>query len=269
MFIAYACALVLGAVLLIADLFVGAVQVTGVIAALWLAARGVETAGRVTLVERRRAGSPARVQVSYETPGGTFSTEGTAQRPRLGGPMPVRYHPDRPAFATTLTRPWRRTFVGIPTALAVAVGSVGLVTSASWYFGGNHTSLQAPLAEASFWGVLALAAAYIAAGRYSVLLRWRRMVPADGKVRRFDERSPVGPGILISFESTDGHEEFWSQAGIVPAGVGDTVTVHYDPDKAATSATVRTARDVRSGAIAGTVFTLGFGALAIYGITML
>jgi Protein of unknown function (DUF3592) len=268
-FITYVALFVIGGILLVADLFIGAVLVTNVSGALWLAMRGVETTGRVTLVEERRPGSAAQVQVAYDTPGGTFRTEGRSQRPQLGGQIPVRYHPAKPAFATTLTRPWRRTLVGIPTVVAVMAASVGMVTSAVWYFHGSHTSLQVPLAGASFLGALALASAYGSAGRYAALLRWRRMVQADGKVLRFSEKSPVGPGILVSFTSADGREEFWARAGSVDVGSGDTVAVYYDPAKAATSATVQTARDVRAIAIAGTVFTLAFGALAIFSLTRL
>jgi len=268
-FITYAALFVIGAILLVADLFVGAVLVTNVSGALWLVARGVETTGRVTLVEERRPGSAARVQVAYETPGGTFQTEGTSQRPQLGGQIPVRYHPTRPGFATTLTRPWRRTFVGIPTVLAVMAISVGMVTSAIWYFGGSHTRLQVPLAGASFLGALALALAYYAVGRYTVLLRWRRMVRVDGKVLRFSEKSPVGPGILVSFMSPEGREDFWARAGSVDVGSGDAVTVYYDPARAATSATVQPAGDIRASAIGSTVFALAFGALAIFAITTL
>jgi hypothetical protein len=268
-FITYAVLLVIGGILLVADLFIGTVLVTGVTVALRLAACGVETAGRVTLVEPRRPGRAARVQVAYETPGGTFQTEGTSQRLQLGEPVPVRYHPARPALATTLTRPWGRAFVGIPTVLAVLTVSVGMVTSAIWYFGGSHNRLQVPLAGASFTGGLALACAYYAAGRYTVLLRWRRMVQADGKVLRFSEKSPVGPGILISFASAGGREEFWAQAGTVNVGTGDAVTVYYDPARAATSATVQNAGDIRAHAIASTVVTLGLGALAIFAITTL
>lgn len=269
MFITYAVLLVIGGVLLVADLFIGVVLVTGVTVALWLAARGVETAGRVTLVEPRRPGRAARVQVAYETPGGKFQTEGTAQRPQVGEPVPVRYHPARPARATTLTRPWGRALAGIPTVLAVLAVSIGMVTSASWYFSGSHTRLQEPLAGASFTGALALAFACYAAGRYKVLLRWRRMVQVDGKVMRFSEKSPVGPGILISFASADGREEFWARAGTVTAGTGDAVAVYYDPARAATSATVQNAADVRAYAIASTVVTLGLAALAIFAITTL
>jgi hypothetical protein len=82
--------------------------------------------------------------------------------------------------------------------------SAGMITSAGWYFGGSHASLQVPLAGASFLGALALACAYGAAGRYAVLLRWRRMVRVDGKVLRFNEQSPVGPGILVSFVPAEG-----------------------------------------------------------------
>jgi hypothetical protein len=268
-FITYAALLVIGVILLPADLFIGVVLVTGVTSALWLAARGVETAGRVTQVEPRRPGRSARVLVVYETPGGKFHVDGTSQRPHIGEPVPVRYHPARPAFATTLTRPWRRTLVGIPTVLAILAASIGMVTSAVWYFGGSHSKLQVPLAGASSLGALALAFAYYAAGRYAELLRWRRMMRADGTVRRFNENSPVGPGILISFESADGPEEFWARAGSVLVGVGDAVTVYYDPARPARSATVHTVGDVRAYAIASTVIALGLGALAIFLTTAL
>jgi hypothetical protein len=105
--------------------------------------------------------------------------------------------------------------------------------------------------------------------RYSELLRWRRMVRVDGEVRRYYDKSPVGPGILISFESADGPEEFWAKAGSVLVGVGDTVTVHYDPARSAKSATVHTAGDVRAYAIASTVIALGLGVLAVFLTTAL
>jgi hypothetical protein len=268
-FITYAALLVIGGILLVVDLFIGAVLVTNVSGALWLAARGVETTGRVTLVEERQPGSPAQILVAYDTPGGRFQTEGTAERAQLGGEIPVRYHPAKPSFATTLTRPWARTFVGIPTVLAILAVSVGMVTSALWYFHGSHAKLRVPLAGASFLGALALALAYYAVGRYTVLFRWRRMVRVDGKVMRFNEKSPVGPGILISFTSADGREEFWARAGSIDVGAGDAVTVYYDPAKAATSATVQNAGDVRAYAIGSTVFALVFGALAIFALTRL
>ena len=267
MFITYAALFVIGGILLVADLFIGAVLVTNVSCALWLAARGVKTTGRVTLVEERQPGSPAQVQVAYDTPGGTFRTEGTAERAQLGEQIPVRYHPAKPSFATTLTRPWARTFVGIPTVLAVLAVSVGMLTSALWYFHGSHAKPRVPLVGASFLGALALALAYYAVGRYTVLFRWRRMVRVEGKVLRFKEKSPVGPGILISFTSADGREEFWARGGSVDVGAGDAVTVYYDPAKAATSATVQNAGDVRAYAIGSTVSALVFGALAIFALT--
>ncbi|HEX3955335.1 MAG TPA: DUF3592 domain-containing protein [Trebonia sp.] len=53
-----------------------------------------------------------------------------------------------------------------------------------------------------------------------------------------------------------GRGDFWARAGGVPAGVGDTVTVYYDPARPAESATVQTISDVRARAIAATVAAL-------------
>jgi Protein of unknown function (DUF3592) len=268
-FITYAGSLIFGLIVFLADLFVGISLVVNVTGALALAARGVETVGQVTRVEPRRAGGSAHVLVGYDTPGGRFQAEGTVGRALLGDRVPVRYDPDKPASATTLLRPWRRTFVGIPTVLVLMAMSIGMITGAAWYFRGTHTSLQLPLAGGSTLGVLAVVSCYGAAIQYAALWRWRRRIQVVGKALRYEEKSPVGPGILVSFESADGPEEFWAQAGTVDIGSGDEVTVYYEPDRPATSATIRDAYGVRSTAIWWTFFALGLGALAIFSLTQL
>ena len=195
------------------------------------------------------------MRVAYETKEGRFETGGTSQRPRLGEPMTVRYDPARRARATTMLRPARRAVIAIPVMLVVAAVSAAMIVGSVFYFAHVHSGLQVALAGGGGVLALALATAYYAGGQLAELFRWGRMVQAPGKIKRFDEHAPGGPGILISFESGDGREEFWARASVL-AGVGDTVTVHYDPAKPAGSATVATAADVRVHAIAGTVIAL-------------
>lgn len=266
MFIIYAGLLIIGAPLFLVDLFFVVVGVTGVTRALWLVARGVDATGRVTLVDPRAPGMSTKVTVAYETPGGKFHVDGRTKRQlHLGDQMAVRYHPDKPAFATTLLSPWKRTFIGIPTVLLILAMSGGMVTSAMWYFRGTHTSLQLFLGEGSFLGLIALASVYGAAIQYAALWRWRSRVKVDGKAVRFDEKR----GILVSFESADGPEQFWEPAGSVDIGSSDDVTVYYDPDWPATSATLRNAYGVQTMAIWWTVFALIAGPLAIFALTQL
>jgi hypothetical protein len=239
-FVAYAGLLTIGAVIGAVDLLAGLLLVFAVSAAAGLAGRGVEATGHVVRVDGRRPGRSTRVRVAYETAGGRFEMGASSDRPRLGDPVTVWYDPARPSRASTMTRPGRRIVIGIPVVLAVAAVSAGMITGSVWHFAGVHGSLQAPLAGGSWTLAIALACGYYACSRYAELLRWRRMVRAEGTVLRFDEHAPGGPGILVSFESDGDREEFWARAGSVPAGVGDRVTVHYDPARPARTATVQT-----------------------------
>ncbi|HEX3960159.1 MAG TPA: DUF3592 domain-containing protein [Trebonia sp.] len=146
----------------------------------------------------------------------------------------------------------------LPMALATAVLAVGVIIGSVWYFAGVHSNAQASLAGGCTGLAVALWSGYYACGWYVVLLRWgRHMTTAPGTVRRFDDHAPAGgPGIHLSFKAAGGREDFWARAGSVPAGVGDTVTVYYDPARPAESATVQTAADVRARAIAATVAVL-------------
>ena len=255
MFFIYAGLLVVGALILLLDLLAALGLATALSRAAQLARRGTAVTGHVVQIRQRR-GRGAGVRVAYETKEGRFETGGTSQRPRLGEPMTVRYDPARPARATTMLRPALRALIAIPVMLAVAAVSAAMIVGSVFYFAHVHSGLQVALAGGGGVLALALATAYYAGGQLAELFRWGRMVQAPGKIKRFDEHAPGGPGILISFDSGDGREEFWARAGSVLAGVGDTVTVHYDPAKPAGSATVATAADVRVHAIAGTVIAL-------------
>lgn len=269
MSLVYVLLLVLAALILLVDLVVAAALAAALARAVPLAVGGTETTGHVVRIDSRRPGRPARVRVAYETPRGTLQTTGTAQRPRLGEPAPVRYDPARPARATTLLLPARLAAVGIPMVLVIAALCAGMITGSVWYFGGVHSRTRLPLAGASLALALAIALGYYAWGQVAELLRWRRMLQTEGKVKRFDEHAPGGPGILISFESGDGKEDFWARAGSVVAGPGDPVTVYYDPARPAVSATVQTANDVRASAMGGTVLTLIMVAIAVVAISLL
>jgi hypothetical protein len=268
-FVLFALLLVVSGLLLLIALLTGAALIVSLGRAVPLARRGTQVTGHVVSVERSRPGRSARVRVRYETPGGKRETIGTTQSPWTGAPIPVRYDPAHPSRATTMVRPARAAVTGLTGVLVVLVLSAGMVTGSVWYFAGTHTGTQLPLAGGSFTCACAVAAGYYAAGRYATLLRWRRMLQATGKVKRFDEHAPGGPGILVSFRSEGGHEEFWARAGSVAADVGDTVTVRYLAAKPATSATVQTADAVRSQAIGATLFALLFAAVTIGAIAIL
>jgi hypothetical protein len=269
LFLVFAVLVVLGALTLLTDLLVGALLIIALGRAVPLGLRGSQATGHVVKIERRRPGGKARVQVAYETAGGTFETGGTSARPRIGEPQAVRYDPAKPSRATTMVRPARTAAISIPTVLVVAALSVGMITGSIWYFAGVHSHAQLPLAGGCFALALTLGTGYYAGGRYAELLRWRRMVQAPGKVKRFDEHAPGGPGILVSFATADGREDFWARAGSVVAGVGDTVTVYYDPARPATSATVQTASDFRSQAIGSTVLALVFAAVTVAALRLI
>lgn len=269
MFLYNAFLLVLGVVLLLIDLFAGAVLILAVSLSVPLVLGGTEVTGHVVTIERSRPGRPARVRVAYQTPGGTFETTGSTRNPRIGEPKTVRYNPARPARATTMTRPGRTAAIGIPIVLIIAGLSAGMIIGSVWYFAGVHRQLQTRLGFGSMLLTFALGAGWYAVTQYGKVLRWRRMAQAAGKVKRFTEHSPVGPGILISFDSAGSENEFWARAGSVPAGVGDTVTVYYDPGKPATSATVDTAATVRTQAIGATVLTLIMVVIGVAGIISL
>jgi Protein of unknown function (DUF3592) len=248
----YTWALVVGALVLLVDLLLAFVGAAVLGKAVRLAVRGTEVTGHVVHVRerRRRVG----VRVAYETPAGKFETGGTSQRSQLGEPMTVRYDPVRPARATTWIWPARKAATGIPMMLAVAAASGGMILGSAFYFAGVHSSLQAPLVGGGFTLGIALIAAGYARDKYAELLRWRRMVQAPGRIKRFNERATNG--VLISFESADGRQEFWARTGSVVARVGDTVTVYYDPSKPAWSATVEDFSTVRAYAIGSTVLAL-------------
>lgn len=263
--------LAFGLILLLAALFAGVLLVTAVPVALWVAAQGDETVGDVVSIGQRAAWGGTRVRLSYGTPSGTFETNGTVQRPQADTQVPVRYRRSRPAIATTLLHPVRWAMVGIPTVLVAALVSVGMITSAVWYFSGSHAQLQQPLGGGSFMLGIAIVCGYYAAKRCAVVLRWHRMVQAEGKVRRYKEPPGTrGSGrILISFQSAEGNEEFWARAGGAPSKVGDAVTVYYDPARPADTATVQAASDVRSGAFFSAGFAVLAAALGVWAISAL
>jgi hypothetical protein len=254
-FFIYAGLLAVGALIMLLDLLAALGLAIAVGRAVQLALHGTEVTGHVTAI-RRRPGRGAGVRVDYETRAGRFETGGTSQRPRPGEPMTVRYDPARPGRATTMLRPARTAVISMLVVLVVAAVSAAMIVGSVFYFGHVHSGLQVPLAGGGGVLALALATAYYAGGQLAELFRWGRMVQAPGKIKRFDEHAPGGPGILITFDSGDGREEFWARAGSVLASVGDTVTVYYDPAKPAGSATVATAADVRVHAITGTVIAL-------------
>jgi hypothetical protein len=269
LFLEYGFLLILGALTLLFDLFVAFLGAAVLGRAMRLAVAGTDVTGHIAAIrDRRRSRGQAGVRVAYETPAGTLETSGTSQRPRVGAPVTVRYDPARPARATTLLRPARTAATGIPVVLAVAAASAGMVAGSAFYFAGVYSGLQLPLAGGGFALALALACGFYARGRYAELLRWGRMVSVPGKIARFDEHGPGGRGILISFDSGEGQEEFWARAGSVLAGVGDTVMVYYDPARPAGSATVETPPAIRAHAIAGTVMALFMFALAVLAITL-
>jgi hypothetical protein len=248
---------------LLIDLLVGAGLILALGRAVPLALRGTLVTGHVAAVERRRPGRSARVRVAYQTAAGKHDTFGTTQSPWIGAPKAVRYDPARPGRATTMVAPARTAAAGITAVLVVAALSAGMLTGSIWYFAGVHSDAQLPLAGGCFFGALALATGYFAAGRFAQLLRWRRLLHATGQVKRFDEHAPGGPGILVSFTSEGGHEEFWARAGSVLARVGDTVAVRYDAAKPATSATVQSAAQIRTQAIGSAIVALVFAVVAI------
>lgn len=267
--------LIIGGVVLAIDLVVALMLAVGVPMAIWLAVtRTAKTAGEVIEIEGRRPRGRARVRVAYYTPEGRFETHSTIQRAQVGDQVPVRYRPGKPDQASTSlsSRSWKQIITAIPVVVIVGALSIGMITSCVWYFAGSHTSLQDPLSGGSLVLLLAFGCGALAVNRWTVLLRWHRMVRTDGELRRYKEASGTddGPGrVLISFQSVDGEEEFWARAGTVLAGVGDTVTVYYDPESPATSATVEESSDVRNYAIAGTVLAMIFGALGVFAIAML
>ena len=266
MFIGYAGGLVLASLVLLVDLFLAMGAVGALVLPIVLVRHPRETTGHVVKIQPKRPTARlTRVRVAYETPAGTLETGGTMLSPRIGAPMAVRYDPARPHRSTTMVKPMRLAFIQLPLILAIGALCVGVITASVWYFAGVHGNLQTPLFGGSIGLIIALGSGYYAYGRYAVLLRWRRhMRRAPGTVRRFEEHAPVGgPGIQISFEGLGGRQDFWAQAGSVLAGVGDTVTVYYDPARPAESATVQTISDVRARAIAATVCALIFLLLAV------
>ncbi|MBO0805106.1 MAG: hypothetical protein J2P25_18775 [Nocardiopsaceae bacterium] len=159
--------------------------------------------------------------------------------------------------AVTLTGTWRTMVKGTPMILVLGAAGAGMIAAPVWHFTGTHHRLQGPVSYDSFLLAIAAGLAYYVYDRFALLLRWRRMIRTDGKVLRFDRHAPgVGSrgGLLISFETADGTEEFWIPARTAPADVGGTLTISYDPDKPGTSATVQNARDVGVHAVVGTLF---------------
>lgn len=271
MFVTYAAGMAVGVLVLLLGLFSVIALLVSVASAVRLAARGPVTTGTVTAVEYRQAGFAARVQVSYETPGGTFTAWGTSHRPWKGSPVPVRYDRSRPEHATTVTRPWRRAATALPVALLTVAAAAGMIIAGAWYFSGSHTPWQIPLLGASVTLGGALGCTVAATRRYTTLAHWRRMLTADGTVRRYADHSPAaGPGIQITFATAAGEKaEFWIAAGTVPAKVGDTLTVRYSPDRPTATATVREAGDLRNSAVAFTVSAAALAAFALYMYSML
>jgi hypothetical protein len=267
-FLLYATLLVFAVLILALDLLAAAALTIALARAIPLAVRGTQTTGYVTGIDRpRRRG--ARVRISYETAAGKLETRGTSRRPRLGEPKPVRYDPANPARATSMVQPARAAAIGVPATLAVAALAVAMAAGSILYFTGTDSRLQLPLAFGGFALALAVGTAYYACGQYAALLRWRRMVQTTGRVKRFEEHGPGGPGILIYFESAAGHEDFWARAGSVSAGVGDTVTVYYDPAKPERTATVEAADVVRAHAIAGTLLAAVLAVVAVAALSQL
>lgn len=267
-------AFVIGVVLLPIALLFLLGQAVALSAALRLALRGTETTGHVVRADerRRRPGRVTRVWVAYETPDGTLETRGTSSEGRTRESIPVRYLPAKPSVATTLTRPLRYAAASVPLALAVVILSAAMIIGAVFYFAGTHAQLEFPLSGGSFALVIALFWGWYATNRYGVLLRWRRMVRTDGKVKRFVEPAPGSnmPGeIVVSFQSAEGAEEFSAQAGSVLVGAGDDVTVYYDPSAPAHSATVQASSQIGAYAIASTVFALVFAFLGVYALARL
>lgn len=267
--------LIIGGVVLAIDLIVALMLAVGLPMALWIAvSRTGKTVGEIVAIGERRRRGWARAQVAYYTPEGRFETRSTTQRPRLGDQVPVRYRPGKPSQASIgrSARFWRQMIIAVAVVMVIGALCVGMIASCVWYFTGSHTQLQVPLSGGSLALLLAFGCAALAVNRWTMLLRWRRMVRTDGELLRYKKPSPTddGPGrVLVSFRSADGEEEFWARAGTVLAGVGDTVTVYYNPDNPATSATVEEASDVRNYAVAGTVLALIFAALGAFAITLL
>lgn len=267
--------LIIGGVVLAIDMLVALMLAVGVPMAIWLSvSRTGKTVGEIVEIGERRPRGRARVRVAYYTPEGRFETRSTCERPQLGEQVPVRYRPGKPSQAsiTLSVRFWRQMIIAIPVVAVAGALSIGMITGGVWYFTGSHAQLQDPLSGGSFVLLLAFGCGALAVNRWTMLLRWHRMVRTDGELLRYEEPSGAddGPGrVLIAFQSADGHEEFRARAGAVLAGVGDTVTVYYNPDKPAASATVDEASDVRNYAIASTLLALIFGALGVFAVTML
>lgn len=266
---------IVGGVVLAVDLAVALMLVVAVPMAVWLAVtRTGKTVGEIIEIGERRPRGRSRVRVAYHTPEGRFETHATRQRPLIGEPVSVRYRPGKPDQASTSlsARSWRQVITAIPVVVVVGALSIGMITSCVWYFAGSHASLQAPLSGGSLALLLAVGCGGLAVNRWTVLLRWRCMVPVDGEILGYKKPPGNGDGprrALISFRSADGEEELWAKPGTVLADVGDTVTVYYDPDVPGTSATVEDSSDVRNYAIVSTVLALIFGAIGAFALTML
>lgn len=260
MFLINAGALIIGALILVIGVVAGIALAIGVCGESWFFVRGTRTTGEVVGVEqRRRPGGLVRVQVAYETPAGRFEMTDRLRRARLGEKVLVRYLPAKPRRAIALTGTWRLAVIGFPVALALVASGAGMVLGTAWYFSGSHARIQAPLTDGAVCLAVAVGFGYYSLRQYVTLFRWRRMVRTDGKILRYDERAPGGGragGILIAFQSADGAEEFWTRAGSAPGGIGDAVTVSYDPEKPAASATVDEARTVWAYALFSTILTL-------------
>lgn len=266
LFITYAGVLVIGAILLLGDLLAGTgVVVTGISAA-WLTFRGTRTIGRVVWVSPNTAGRRVDVRVSYETPAGTSQMYGKAPNPHMGQWITVWYHPNKPTKATILAHPRQYAALGIPMVLWAAVLGLGMVLGSSWYFVGTHKQLQLPVGGGASMMLAATIFGFGSVQRLIVMLRWRRMVVAEGKVLKYSDRAPVvGPGILVAFDSGGEEQEFWSRAGVVEVRVGDPVTVYFDPSNPATSGTVETVTDNRNIAVYAGVMAVILGGIALAG----
>jgi hypothetical protein len=259
-FVAYAVLLLFAVLILAIDLFSATTLIAGLILAGRLSRRrAVTVVGHVVEIERRRPGDgSARVRVAYETAAGTFEITGRSHRPMLGEPMTVRYDPANPARATTVLRIGRTVAIGIPVVVVFGALAVGMITGAVLYFAGRDRHLQGPLGIGCLCLTFTFGLGFTAWRKFGELRRWGCMVPATGTVIGFEEHSPDRGSILISFDSADGREEFRARAGSVLAGIGDKVTVHYDPDTPARTATILDVAGFRAQVIATAVCALIF-----------
>jgi len=266
----YAAALIVAVLLLAADVMFSVRVLSKMAGDLALARHGTEAAGHVVAIEPRPR-TPPRVRIAFQTADGR-RVEHTAGmlRAKIGQSQQVRYDPDDPARATTQTRARRRMAVVAAGALFVAAAAVAVISGCVYYFSGGRDS--AILNLLVFFPLLLLlggALALAAEGEYRKLSRWRRMVTTEGKVVGFDDENPDRPSLLISFTTAGGRPaKFFARAGmgIAPAGVGDAVTVYYDPEYPEQTATVQAKGFSLAVAVAATAGAVGALVLAVGGV---